>query len=367
MAGAAGSSPGAVGEGDRGRSPPALPLPPAEVEAVAAEWMLEFACRCLCRHFGEGSAAVFRRWRDVAQALINGLSKIPTNQKKTAYLCQLLIRIAKGRNLECHFENDQRISPLESALSFWTLLEREEIKLEKLHEDIRRLIQIQIVAVHMENGYFKEAAEVLERLFTDSESDKPLRVKLATVIKSKDPYVPLLQSFSYDLLICKIKSYVELFMKENETNFLIQAAMKQVESKQLGATALQNKTVNINENDKRNLETKQRSTKEQQTITNQSPGDINPTVRSHPGQKHKVSGVLQSLDNLQNVEKHGDALACGRKRQRWTYKEDLELKSGVREFGVGNWAKILVRGNFNNRTSVMLKDRWRTLCRIEQV
>ncbi|NXU32900.1 TERF1 factor, partial [Thalassarche chlororhynchos] len=156
------------------------------------------------------------------------------------------------------FENDQRISPLESALSFWTLLEREEIKLEKLHEDIRRLIQIQIVAVHMENGYFKEAAEVLERLFTDSESDKPLRVKLATVIKSKDPYVPLLQSFSYNLLISKIKSYIEHFMKENETNFLIQAATKQVESKGLGATALQNKTVNVNENDKRNLETKQR-------------------------------------------------------------------------------------------------------------
>lgn len=268
---------------------------------------------------------------------------------------------------ECHFENDQRISPLESALSFWTLLEREEIKLEKLHEDIRRLIQIQIVAVHMENGYFKEAAEVLERLFTDSESDKPLRVKLATVIKSKDPYVPLLQSFSYNLLIRKIKSYIEIFMKENETNFLIQAATKQVESKGLGATSLQNKTVNASENDKKNLETKQRSMKEQQSITNQSPGDIkNPTVRPHSGQKHRVSSVLQSLNNLQNVENHGDALACGRRRQRWTYKEDLELKSGIREFGVGNWAKILVHGDFNNRTSVMLKDRWRTLCRIEQ-
>ncbi|NXX55572.1 TERF1 factor, partial [Scopus umbretta] len=201
---------------------------------VAADWMLEFACSCLCRHFGEECAAEFWRWQAVAQgegaaaaaaaggALINGLSKIPTHQKKTVYLCQLLIRTAKGRNLECHFENDQRISPLESALSFWTLLEKEEIKLEKLHEDIRRLIQIQIVAVHMEKGYFKEATEVLERLFTDSESDKPLRVKLATVIKSKDPYVPLLQSFSYNLLISKIKSYIELYMKENETNFLIQ-------------------------------------------------------------------------------------------------------------------------------------------------
>ncbi|XP_075561913.1 LOW QUALITY PROTEIN: telomeric repeat-binding factor 1 [Pelecanus crispus] len=363
MAGAAGSSPGgAGGSGGRASSPP-----PAEVEVVAADWMLEFACCCLCRHFGEECAAEFWRWRDVAQALINGLSKIPTHQKKTVYLCQLLIRTAKGKNLECHFENDQRISPLESALSFWTLLEREEIKLEKLHEDIRRLIQIQIVAVHMENGYFKEAAEVLERLFTDSESDKPLRVKLTTIIKSKDPYVPLLQSFSYNLLISKIKSYIELYMKENETNFLIQAATKQVESKGLGAAALQNKTVNVNENNQRNLETKRRSTKEQHRITNQSPGDIKkPTIRPHSGRKHRVRSVLQSLNSLQNVEKHGDALACGRRRQRWTYKEDLELKSGIREFGVGNWAKILVHGDFNNRTSVMLKDRWRTLCRIEQ-
>ncbi|XP_009890269.1 PREDICTED: telomeric repeat-binding factor 1 [Charadrius vociferus] len=293
----------------------------------------------------EGSAAEFRRWGNVAQALIKGLSKIPTHQKRTVYLCQLLIRIEKGKNLECHFENDPRISPLESALSFWTLLEREEVKLEKLHEDIRCLIQIQIVAVHMENGYFKEAAEVLERLFTDSETDKPLRVKLATVIKSKDPYVPLLQSFSYNLLTSKIKSYIELFMKENETNFLIQAATKQVQSKGLGATALQNESVNVNENHKRNLKTKQ---------------------RPHSGWKHGVSNVFQSLNSLQNTEKHGNALACGRRRQRWTYKEDLELKSGIREFGVGNWAKILVHGDFNNRTSVMLKDRWRTLCRINQ-
>ncbi|KAF1676980.1 Telomeric repeat-binding factor 1, partial [Pygoscelis papua] len=298
-------------------------------------------------------------------ALINGLFKIPTHQKKMVYLCQLLIRIAKGKNLECHFENDQRISPLESALSFWTLLEREEIKLEKLHEDIRRLIQIQIVAVYMENGYFKEAAEVLERLFTDSESDKPLRVKLATVIKSKDPYVPLLQSFSYSLLISKIKSYIEFFMKENESNFLIQAATKQVESKGLGATALQNKTVNVNENDKRNLETKQRF-----VLSIILPRDMlrqmqNCCLNVESSLVWMYINCVLGLNSLQNVEKHGDALACGRRRQRWTYKEDLELKSGIREFGVGNWAKILVHGDFNNRTSVMLKDRWRTLCRIE--
>lgn len=43
------------------------PLSPASVEAVAADWMLEFACYCLCRHFREGCAAEFQWWRDVAQ------------------------------------------------------------------------------------------------------------------------------------------------------------------------------------------------------------------------------------------------------------------------------------------------------------
>ncbi|NXC18117.1 TERF1 factor, partial [Corythaeola cristata] len=296
-------------------------------EAVAADWMLEFACYCLCRHFGEGCAAEFWRWRDVAQALINGLSKIPTHQKKTVYLCQLLIRIAKGKNLGKYSD------------SFFSL----------------------IVAVHMESGYFKEAAEVLERLFTDSESDKPLRVKLATVIKSKDPYVPLLQSFSYNLLISKIKSYIELFMKENETNFLIQAATKQVESEGLGTRALQNETLNVNENNESNLETKQRfcvlfshvNGRRQNCCLNVDSSLIWMCIH-----------CLLGLNSLQNMERNGDAWARGRRKQRWTYKEDLELKSGIREFGVGNWAKILVHGDFNNRTSVMLKDRWRTLCRI---
>lgn len=54
--------------GGSGSSSVGVCLPsPAEVEAVAADWMLEFACCCLCRHFREGSAAEFRRWGDVAQ------------------------------------------------------------------------------------------------------------------------------------------------------------------------------------------------------------------------------------------------------------------------------------------------------------
>ncbi|NWY65685.1 TERF1 factor, partial [Erithacus rubecula] len=341
-------------------------------EAVAAEWMLEFACSCLCRHFAEQSGAEFWRWKDVALALINGFSQIPPHQKKTVYLCQLLIRIAQGKSLGLQCEDDKKITPLESALSFWTLLERQEIKLAKLHEDIHRLIQIQIVAVHMENRYFKEAAEVLERLFTDSESDKPLRVKLATVIKTKDPHVPLLQSFSYSLLISKVKSYIELFMKENETNFLTEEATKHVASKGLGVTTLQNRPVKVKENDKSDLKTKKRFVLSIILLRGVL-GHICTFLSCVNGKMQNCChdadyllfliyiNCLLGLSNMHNVENNEVSLACSRRRQRWTYKEDLELKLGVKEFGVGNWAKILVHGNFSNRTSVMLKDRWRTL------
>ncbi|NWX82915.1 TERF1 factor, partial [Nothoprocta pentlandii] len=296
-------------------------------------------------------------------AVINNLSKVAAHQKKTVYVCQLLTRISKGKRLDCHFENDKSISPLESALSVWTLLEGEESNPDKLHEDIRRLIQIQVVAVHMEKGYFKEAAEVLERLFTDLESNKPLKMKLATIIKSKDPYVPFLQNFSYDLMISKIKNYVELFMKDSEANFLIQAATKQMEAKDLGATVLQNEAVDVS------------ATKEEIDL------EANPRFVFGCVVLRQLELEIDcclnftlvwmyfkcrlGLDSLKNIEKCEDAWGCGRKRQRWTYEEDMELISGVREFGVGNWAKILVHGDFNNRTGVMLKDRWRTLNRAD--
>uniref|UniRef100_A0A8C0H5C8 Telomeric repeat binding factor 1 n=1 Tax=Chelonoidis abingdonii TaxID=106734 RepID=A0A8C0H5C8_CHEAB len=218
----------------------------AETEAVAAGWMLEFSCYALCRHFREGRTRDFERSRDTAQAIINGLSKIATHQRKTVYLCQFLTRISEGKTLGYHFESDQRISPLESALSIWKLLEEEQSKPDKLHEDIHRLI-------------------------------------------------------------------------------LIQAATKEVETKRLEATISLNKPENtIETNNESNLETEQRF------VT----------------QTFYVENLVYNFSLF---------------LKRWTWEEDSRLKDGVKKFGVGNWTKILIHYDFNNRTSVMLKDRWRTM------
>nr|DBA16888.1 TPA: hypothetical protein GDO54_002415 [Pyxicephalus adspersus] len=57
----------------------------------------------------------------------------------------------------------------------------------------------------------------------------------------------------------------------------------------------------------------------------------------------------------------------GNKKQKWTVEETEWIKLGVKELGEGNWAKILKRFPFHNRTSVMIKDRWRTMKKLSLV
>mmetsp|Transcript_12180 Transcript_12180/g.18845 ORF Transcript_12180/g.18845 Transcript_12180/m.18845 type:complete len:142 (-) Transcript_12180:135-560(-) len=48
-------------------------------------------------------------------------------------------------------------------------------------------------------------------------------------------------------------------------------------------------------------------------------------------------------------------------RRKWSAAEVRNLERGVAELGVGNWAPILARYQFDGRTSVNLKDKWRNL------
>ncbi|XP_048363527.1 telomeric repeat-binding factor 1 isoform X2 [Sphaerodactylus townsendi] len=326
-----------------------------------------------------------------SRAIIKGLPRTEARQVKTICICQLLVGVAEGKSLDYRFGSDQTISPLENALAAWTSLQKMQSKQDKLHEDIKCLIQTQAVAVYMGKGYFKEAAEVLERLFPESVSNEPLRMKLAEIIKRKDPYHQFLQYFSFNLMTEKIKSYVTVFLNEESNNFLIKTcpslshvvpecflslgisvleATKEAETKISEKTVTEVQCESENEaNGEKLPESMQRSHKLSYSLTGQEFWNLEQIQRPRRTiiKKRKTFQSKKILQNIENILKGDRCQPSDQKRQHWRFEEDQKLKDGVRKFGVGNWTQILQHYDFNNRTNVMLKDRWRTMVRLSIV
>ncbi|KAI5938888.1 telomeric repeat-binding factor 1 [Manis javanica] len=363
-----------------------------EAEAVATGWMLDFLCLSLCRAFRDGRSDDFHRTRDSAEAIIHGLSSLTAYQLRTVYICQFLSRIAEGKSLDAQFESDERITPLESALMIWASVEKEH---DKLHEEIQNLIKIQAIAVCVENGHFKEAGEVFERIFGDSNSYMPLKRKLCMIISQKDTFHSIFQHFSYNHMMEKIKSYVNYVLSEKSSAFLMKAAAKVVESKR-ERTASQDKP-DSNDSEmgtEANLDVGKSVSDKQSTVI-ESSGDTVSLLRCHKnlltilklGSRQEDFNKEERLKTLQSeTKKRSSRLTIrsqrmhvlnsqpgtpakyrSRKRKAWLWDEDMNLKSGVKKYGEGNWSKILLHYKFNNRTGVMLKDRWRTMKKLKLV
>ncbi|XP_020826686.1 telomeric repeat-binding factor 1 isoform X2 [Phascolarctos cinereus] len=197
-------------------------------DSLACGWMLDFFCLNLCQAFCEDDIEEFKRNRNIAEAIIHGLSRLTAHHLRTIYVCQFLTRIVEGKTLDAQFESDARLTPLESALMIWNKIRKEK---EILHDQIHYLLEIQAIAVCMEKASYKEAEGVFERIFGDTEDDKPLKMKLLMIIGKKDPYHPFFQRFTYKCMIDRVKIYANQVLTEKSSSFLMKAALKVVESK----------------------------------------------------------------------------------------------------------------------------------------
>uniref|UniRef100_A0A8C6R5L0 Telomeric repeat-binding factor n=1 Tax=Nannospalax galili TaxID=1026970 RepID=A0A8C6R5L0_NANGA len=336
-----------------------------EAEAVAAGWMLDFLCLSLCRAFRDGRSEDFRRTRDSAEAIIHGLSSLTAYQLRTVYICQFLTRLAAGQSLDAQFESDERITPLESALMIWASIEKEH---DKLHEEIQNLIKIQS----------------LER-------------KLLMIISQKDAFHSFFQHFSYNHMMEKVKSYVNFVVNEKSSTFLMKAAAKVVGSEKARTITSRDKPNGNNSETEAEINLdKGKSIRSQQSTITESLGDTVSLLRCHQNLFSKLKngsrqqdlsekegrvGSLQSTvmikGNRRNTNSnrlyisenppHSNEKQRQRKKKAWLWEEDKNLKYGVKKYGEGNWAKILSHYKFNNRTSVMLKDRWRTMKKLKLI
>ncbi|XP_041625574.1 telomeric repeat-binding factor 1 isoform X3 [Vulpes lagopus] len=313
----------------------------AEAEAVAAGWMLDFLCLSLCRAFRDGRSEDFHRARDSAEAIIHGLSSLTAYQLRTIYICQFLTRIAAGKSLDAQFETDEQITPLESALMIWASMETEH---DKLHEEIQNLIKIQAIAVCMENGNFKEAEEVFERIFDDPNSYEAA----AKVVESKRS-----RTTSQD------KPNGNNIEMETEANLDVGKS-----DKQPAGTEFSGDTLSLLRSHKNLFLYKSKHGSQQQDFNRKE-------ERVETLQRGRKKRFRQTTDNKRRPVLNSHPVTSkkpqSRKKQAWLWEEDKNLRSGVRKYGEGNWSKILLHYKFNNRTGVMLKDRWRTMKKLKLI
>uniref|UniRef100_H3A9N7 Telomeric repeat-binding factor n=1 Tax=Latimeria chalumnae TaxID=7897 RepID=H3A9N7_LATCH len=63
----------------------------------------------------------------------------------------------------------------------------------------------------------------------------------------------------------------------------------------------------------------------------------------------------------------GSISVCNGKKQKWTVEESDWVKKGVEKYGEGSWTLILKSYPFIGRTSVMIKDRYRTMKKLSLI
>ncbi|KAM4613964.1 telomeric repeat-binding factor 2 isoform 2-T2 [Discoglossus pictus] len=80
-----------------------------------------------------------------------------------------------------------------------------------------------------------------------------------------------------------------------------------------------------------------------------------------PGEQDSWSEEDDLFKTKRSTDSSNSTSSNSGKRQKWTAEETEWIRHGVKKYGEGNWSKICKRFPFQNRTSVMIKDRWRTM------
>ncbi|MCI4391494.1 hypothetical protein PGIGA_G00135130 [Pangasianodon gigas] len=340
-----------------------------EVESVAKSWMIDFSFLTLCRYYREQNAEKFSKTLKVFEAMIDDEYQLQDNQQTKRTICCLLSRIMDGKNLDAHYDLNNKVTPLMSALSVWDCL-KDTANDAALYDKIKNLLFIQCVGVCLEKGNAQLAAHTLQWLEKESDLPEKLQRKLSTVVSKKDVYDQLLTRFSFNHLLKSVNSFLDAFLEKHPSDFLFKAASKVVQVRQERP-----EQADVDQN---NEDPEPDSPVKPETNALSSELNLRPkkklfsTKTVHPWKPestkklpclpHRTAKLKVSRRSCKVPSPpQQNTISKYRTKKKWLSEEDQHLKAGVKKHGEGKWSKILEEFDFRDRTSVMLKDRWRTL------
>ncbi|XP_061863789.1 telomeric repeat-binding factor 2 isoform X3 [Colius striatus] len=185
-------------------------------EETVNGWVLQFYFHQAMVAYRSGRNRDFRQLRDVMQALLlRPLEREPLLARMLRVM-QLLSRIEEGENLDCTFDKESELTPLESAIAVLELIQREFSVPEKTMETVQKMVKEAAVIVCIKNKEFDKAAKIVKRHLGKEPRTLKKRNELLAVIKEKDFTHPLVKNFSYKSFQQSVFQFLKPYMDDSE-------------------------------------------------------------------------------------------------------------------------------------------------------
>ncbi|XP_040562939.1 telomeric repeat-binding factor 2 isoform X3 [Gallus gallus] len=157
-------------------------------EQAVNRWVLQFYFHQAVAAYRAGRNRDFRQLRDVMQALlVRPLEREPAVAQMLRVM-QFLSRIEEGENLDCTFDKETELTPLESAIGILQLIAKEFSVPEKKIELIHKVLKEAAVIVCIKNKEFSKALAVLKRhMEKDTGNQQYMFQFLKTYVDTSEP------------------------------------------------------------------------------------------------------------------------------------------------------------------------------------
>ncbi|KAL6080227.1 hypothetical protein STEG23_010348 [Scotinomys teguina] len=149
---------------------------------------------------------------------------------------QCLSRIEEGENLDCSFDMEAELTPLESAINVLEMIKTEFTLTEAVVESSRKLVKKAAVIICIKNKEFEKASKILKKYMSKDPTTQKLRTDLLNIIREKNLAHPVIQNFSYETFQQKMLRFLESHLDDTEP-YLLTMAKKALKSESAAPSA----------------------------------------------------------------------------------------------------------------------------------
>uniref|UniRef100_A0A8C0U3M0 Telomeric repeat binding factor 2 n=1 Tax=Cyanistes caeruleus TaxID=156563 RepID=A0A8C0U3M0_CYACU len=135
-------------------------------------------------------------------------------------IMQLLSRVEEGENLDCTFDKESELTPLESAMLVLDFIREEFSVADRTMEAVQKMVKEAAVVVCIRNKEFEKASDIVKKHIGKEPRNQKKRNEWLAVIREKNPSHPKVKNFSYEDFQQSIFEFLKGYVDDSEPALL---------------------------------------------------------------------------------------------------------------------------------------------------